>query len=220
MCNSKVVPCDEKDKNSLFKLKHRVTDPSGIGVHCDNTTGKVTELSLTCPQIYPVYGNDVNKSHFLTGELNISSLFELQFLSSLELGNNDLNIIHYHSSGGNSSNNLHHLDLSDIGYLKADHMLDWISNLSFLYFSQTFPHFQSLDTLFLDDNDLNGSIPNWVGQFEKLKNLYLSRNIFSGPLPTGLKNLSSLTCLSLESNSFIENISENFCHSFSNLKYL
>ncbi|XLQ99345.1 hypothetical protein S83_065544 [Arachis hypogaea] len=28
---------------------------------------------------------------------------------------------------------------------------------------QTFPHFQSLDSLFLDDNDLNGSTPNWVG---------------------------------------------------------
>ncbi|XLQ99346.1 hypothetical protein HN51_054065 [Arachis hypogaea] len=97
MCNPKVLPCDEKDKNN-------------------------------------VYGNDVNKLHCLTGELNISSLFELQFLSFLELGNNDISIIHYHSQGENSSNNLYYLDLSDNGNLKADHMLHWISNLSFLQY--------------------------------------------------------------------------------------
>ncbi|XLT08269.1 hypothetical protein HN51_054062 [Arachis hypogaea] len=279
MCNPKVLPCDEKDKNTLI-----------IGVQCDNTTGKDTGLSLTCPQIYPVYGNDINKLHCLTGELNISSLFELQFLSFLELGNNNFSNIHYHGQGGNSSNNLHYLDFSDNGNHKADHMLHWISNLSSLQYQdltginlqeetnwlqlvtllpsiselyleyyglrkiypslqyanftaldvldlsnndfipaklptwifnfsfgistiflsktslqcqlpQTFPHFQSLDSLFLDDNDLNGSTPNWVG-----------------PFPTSLKNLSSLTCLSLESIS--GNIFENFFHTFSNLEHL
>ncbi|XLU29802.1 hypothetical protein S245_065868, partial [Arachis hypogaea] len=185
---------------------------------------------------------------------------------------NDFSIIHYHGQGKNSSNNLHYCDLSDNGNLKADIMLHWISNLSFLQYQnltginlqdetnwlqlvrllpsiselhleycglrdiypsyntpillhltslifptmilfklsyqtgfsisvlvyqlfplkkfiarqlpQTFPHFQSLDSLFLDNNDLNGSISNWMGQLEKLKNLYLPRNSFSGPFPT------------------------------------
>ncbi|XLT08258.1 hypothetical protein HN51_054051 [Arachis hypogaea] len=235
-------------------------------------------------QIYRIHGNHVNKLHCLTGELNISSLFELQFLSFLELGNNDFSIIHYHGQVKNSSNNLHHLDLSDNGNLKADHMLHWISNLFFLQYQdltginlqdetnwlqlvrllpsisqlhleycglqdiypslqyanftalnvldlsnndfvqanyfplkkfiarqlpQTFPHFQSLDSLFLDDNDLNGSIPNWMGQVEKLKNLYLPRNSFSGAISYWVGQ--NIIALQLRSNLFSGNIPTTIC---------
>ncbi|XLT08268.1 hypothetical protein HN51_054061 [Arachis hypogaea] len=230
--------------------------------------------------IYPYISEESNVTTLLA-KTRGSVLLVLKFILFMFFGicNNDFSFIHYHGQGGNSSNNLHHLYLSDNGNLKVDHMLHWISNLSSLQYQdltginlqeetnwlqlycglrdiypslqyanftafdalnlfnndsvpaklptwifnfssgistiflsktslqcqlpQTFLQFQSLDSLFLDDNDLNGSIPNWVG-----------------PFPTSLKNLSYLTCLSLESNSFTGNIFENFFHTFSNLKYL
>ncbi|QHN76527.1 LRR receptor-like serine/threonine-protein kinase [Arachis hypogaea] len=97
--------------------------------------------NFTALDVFDLFNNDFIPAklpnwifNFSFGELNISSLFELQFLSFLELGNNDISIIHYHSQGENSSNNLYYLDLSDNGNLKADHMLHWISNLSFLQY--------------------------------------------------------------------------------------
>ncbi|XLR42714.1 hypothetical protein S83_027374, partial [Arachis hypogaea] len=94
LCNSKVVPCDEKDKNSLLKLKHGVTDHSGV----------LSSWSIGKKKIV------ANEEEFIATILMEKSRSSLQFLSSLELGNNDFSIIHYHGQGENSSNNLHHLD--------------------------------------------------------------------------------------------------------------
>ncbi|XLT08267.1 hypothetical protein HN51_054060 [Arachis hypogaea] len=61
---------------------------------------------------------------------------------------------------------------------------------------QTFPHFQSLDSLFLDDNDLNGSTPNW-GQFQVVvKSVYSLLEMWSE------LNISSL--FELQFLSFLE----------------
>ncbi|XLQ99338.1 hypothetical protein HN51_054054 [Arachis hypogaea] len=213
--------CDEKDKNTLIMFKHGVIDPSGVlflwsirkkdccqwrGVHCDNTTGKVTGLSLTCSQIYPIYGNDVYKLHCLTGELNISSLFELQFLSFLELDNNNFSIIHYHGQGGNSSNNLYYLDLSDNGNLKADHMLHWISNLSFL-------QYQDLTGINLQDET------NWlqlVRLLPSISELYLEYCGLQNIYPSlQYANFTALNVLDLSNNDFVQAKLPNWIFNFS-----
>ncbi|XLU29801.1 hypothetical protein S245_065867, partial [Arachis hypogaea] len=75
------------------------------------------------------------------------------------------------------------LDLSNNDFVQAK-LPNWIFNFSSGNFLKHFHTFKALIPLFLDDNDLNGSIPNWMGQVEKLKNLYLPRNSFSGPVPT------------------------------------
>ncbi|RYR40271.1 hypothetical protein Ahy_A09g045998 [Arachis hypogaea] len=63
-------------------------------------------------QFFSNYDN-FDKLRYLTSELNLSSLFDLQFLSYLDLDNNDINIIQYYDQRRNSSNNIYHLDLQN-----------------------------------------------------------------------------------------------------------
>ncbi|XLT08270.1 hypothetical protein HN51_054063 [Arachis hypogaea] len=95
MCNPKVLPCDEKDKNTLTMFKHGAIDPSEI-----------------------LFYGPLEEKIVANGE---------QYIVTTLLAKS-------RGSGGNSSNNLHHLDLLDNGNLKADHMLHWIFNLSFLQY--------------------------------------------------------------------------------------
>ncbi|KAJ0096581.1 hypothetical protein Patl1_27566 [Pistacia atlantica] len=72
-----------------------------------------------------------------------------------------------------------------------------------------FPHLLYLDLsmnqlfeiLYLSFNDLNGSVPEQVGQLSSLKELVLSHNNLGGLIPSSLGNLSNLARLSLSSNS-------------------
>ncbi|MED6120080.1 hypothetical protein PIB30_017526 [Stylosanthes scabra] len=323
MSNSKTVRCDEKDKNTLLKFKHGLTDFSGVlsswstekkdccqwrGVHCNNTTGKVAELNLHCQETFAISFDDLHKSKCLKGELDMSSLFDLEFLTHLDLSNNDFNTIQYntcgtpsHECGNSSGSNIRYLDLSENDNLRANNILHWVSNLSslqYLYLSginlqkeenwlesvtllpslselwlancrlqdiyptlpyanftslkvlnlfgnefvsrlptwlfnlscgithidisksfihgqlpETLPYFlQGLELLSLQRNDLNGSIPNWVGQLEQIQKLKLSDNLFSGPIPTSLGNLSSLITLYLGDNLLTGIVSEIFFH--------
>ncbi|RYQ99611.1 hypothetical protein Ahy_B07g087559 [Arachis hypogaea] len=233
--NSKFLPCDEKDKKVLLMFKYGVIDPFGVlsswsakqnccqwpGMLCENTTGKVTGLNLTCPRIYPVYGND-NKLHCLSGELNVSYF-------SLKLGNNDFSIIHYHGQGENSSNNLHHLDLSYNDNLKADHMLHWISNLSSLqYLDLTGINLQektnwlqlvtllpSLSQLYLRHCGLWDIYPSLqYANFTALEVLDLSNNdFFPDKLPNWIFNFSCrIAALILSENSLQGQLPRTFPH--------
>ncbi|RYQ88126.1 probably inactive leucine-rich repeat receptor-like protein kinase At2g25790 [Arachis ipaensis] len=140
------------------------------------------------------------------GELNISSLFELQFLSFLELDNNNFSIIHYHGQGGNSSNNLYYLDLSDNGNLKADHMLHWISNLSFL-------QYQDLTGINLQDET------NWlqlVRLLPSISELYLEYCGLQNIYPSlQYANFTALNVLDLSNNDFVQAKLPNWIFNFS-----
>ncbi|MED6151775.1 hypothetical protein PIB30_085676 [Stylosanthes scabra] len=250
-CNSKkVVGCDEKDKSTLLKFKHGVTDPSGVlsswsnekkdccqwkGVHCNNITGKVTELNLSCPEIYPVYGNGFDKSHCLTGELNMSSLFDLEFLSYLNLGNNDFNTIQYHGQLGNSSSSINHLDLSNNDNLGADNIFYWISNLSSLQYLdlsginlqketnwlQSVTLLPSLSELYLEDCRLQDIYPSLqYANFTALKALDLSKNEFASELPIWIFNLSSdILAIDLSKSLIHGQLPETLAH-FESIEYL
>ncbi|XP_054811784.1 receptor-like protein EIX1 isoform X2 [Prosopis cineraria] len=150
MCSLR-VRCNEKDRHALLNFKHTVVDPSAklsgwsderdccewIGVHCDNTTGRVIELNLSCS---PKSVDDIcqYKSQCLTGELPLS-LLRLEFLNYLDLSSNDFKVLaqdadvnitncsHRHLSCENSSN-LHHLDLSYNKDLHIDN-LHWLSRV-------------------------------------------------------------------------------------------
>nr|XP_025678085.1 receptor-like protein 39 [Arachis hypogaea] len=133
--------------------------------------------------------------NFSSGELNISSLFELQFLSFLELGNNDFSIIHYHGQGKNSSNNLHHLDLSDNGNLKADHMLHCISNLSFLQYQDLTGINLQDETNWLQLVRLLPSISQLHLEYCELRDIYPSLQY---------ANFTALNVLNLSNNDFVQ----------------
>ncbi|MED6201312.1 hypothetical protein PIB30_093639, partial [Stylosanthes scabra] len=331
MCNSMILHCDENDESLLIKFKHGVTDPSGVlsswssdekdcckwkGVHCDNITRRVTELHLPCDTIQS--GNDEmfekdnhEKWHCLSGELDMSSLFDLEFLSYLDLSSNDFKTIKNTCNNNYSSNNIHHLDLAQnydlfndygilnqISHLSSLQYLDlsgidlymettdwlqpvtflsslselhlddcnlkninpslqhanftnspkilslainefssilpaWLFNLSHISYidlsenflhgklPQTLPKFhQSIESLFLLRNDLDGTIPDWLGQLDQLCELDLSYNSFTGPISTALGNLTSLIDLRLNSNFLTGIVSGNFFQFLYKLKNL
>nr|XP_025675714.1 receptor-like protein EIX2 [Arachis hypogaea] len=233
MCTSKIIQCDDKDKSTLLKFKYGITDPSGVlslwsiketnccqwkGVHCDNITGRVTKLNLHCPEIYSDYGHNLDKSQCLTGELDMSCLFDLEFLSYLDLSNNDFNTIQYHGQCKNSSNNIYYLNLSDNDNLQADNILHWISNLSFLHYLdlsginlqketnwlQLVTMLPSLSELYLEDCRLQNIYPSLqYANFTALKVLDLSYNEFVSELPSWVFNLSSSISIVELSNNFI-----------------
>ncbi|XP_074575983.1 receptor-like protein EIX2 [Curcuma longa] len=68
---------------------------------------------------------------------------------------------------------------------------------------------KSLRILDLGGNQLNGSLPEWLGEFKNLESLFLYSNSFSGPVPTSLGRLSSLQNLMLSDNQLKGNVPES-----------
>ncbi|MED6183092.1 hypothetical protein PIB30_034933 [Stylosanthes scabra] len=235
-----ILHCDEKDESILIKFKLGVTDPSGLlsswsshekdcckwkGVHCDNITRRVTELRLPCDTIQS--GNDEvfekhndEKWHCLSGELDMSSLFDLEFLSYLDLSNNDFKTIKT-CNNNNYSSNIHHLDLAQNYDLFNDynmlHQISHLSSLQYLDLSgidlykeaidwlQPVTLLSSLSELHLDDCNLKNINPSLqhANFTNSLRILSLAINEFSSILPAWLFNLSHISYIDL---------SENFLH--------
>ncbi|WJX31799.1 hypothetical protein P8452_20192 [Trifolium repens] len=211
----KLVPCNDKDQETLLIFKKGINDSSNgkistwstkkdccawEGVHCDNITGRVTELDL--------------RGQGLTGEMNLSIL-KLEFLSYLDLSVNGFDVINIPSTLHNITHksNLFYLDLTPL-FTKTLHMdnLDWLSP------------FSSLKYLNLSGIDLRKT--NWLQSINKLSSLlelHLSHcnlhNIIINPSIEYL-NLSSLVALDLYKNNITSNIPNNFFNLTKDLTYL
>jgi hypothetical protein len=61
-------------------------------------------------------------------------------------------------------------------------------------------------SLYLDDNNLSGEIPDSLGDLPKLEHLYLFHNQLSGPIPISLGRLENLTELELNYNQLTGDI--------------
>ncbi|XP_029128831.1 receptor-like protein EIX2 [Cajanus cajan] len=233
-CSSK-IHCNEKDMKTLLHFKTGVTDPLGVlsswfpkldccqwkGVKCDNITGRVTQLNLPCHTNQPKFldfGDKDDKSHCLTGEFSIT-LLDLEFLSYLNLSNNDFKSMQYNSMSSHKCNdlsrgnfpyqcgnftNLHYLDLS-YNYELFVHSLHWISCLSSLQYLnlggvllhkeidwlQTVIMLPSLLELHLQGCQLENMYPLlWYANFTSLQVLNLADNQFLSELPRWSFNLS------------------------------
>ncbi|KAL5567831.1 hypothetical protein UlMin_024406 [Ulmus minor] len=82
-------------------------------------------------------------------------------------------------------------------------------------------NFLSLKNLFLDYNQLNGSVPESIGQLSTLEQLGLSSNSFRGVLTeVHFANLSRLNYLDLSYNHLSLNFSSNWIPPFDQLEYL
>ena len=57
-----------------------------------------------------------------------------------------------------------------------------------------------LDTIVLSKNELQTTIPEWIGGFKKLEHLALNGNLLYGTLPSSLGTLQNLKHLQLEAN--------------------
>ncbi|WJX37809.1 hypothetical protein P8452_25537 [Trifolium repens] len=208
----KLVQCNEKDEETLLIFKKGINDTYDMmsswstkkdccaweGVHCDNITKRVTELHL--------------RGQGLTGEINLSIL-ELEFLSYLDLSENDFDVINIPPTQHNitHTSNLFYLDLSLVG-LPMDN-LDWLS-----------PH-SSLKYLNLSGIDLH-KVTNWlqvVNTLPSLLELRLSQcdlnNFTINPFIEYL-NLSSLVTLDLSYNNFTSQLPNWFFNLTKDLTYI
>uniref|UniRef100_A0A8I6YYP4 Receptor kinase-like protein Xa21 n=3 Tax=Hordeum vulgare subsp. vulgare TaxID=112509 RepID=A0A8I6YYP4_HORVV len=93
-------------------------------------------------------------------------------------------------------------NLRDMTYLELDHnKLDAKDNQGWK-FLDALSNCGSLQVLGLNDNHLNGAIPNSVGNLStSLKELGFHYNYLSGTVPEGIRNLTGLTMLLLDHNN-------------------
>ncbi|MED6111702.1 hypothetical protein PIB30_054777 [Stylosanthes scabra] len=213
------VLCHDKDRNALSAFRQGIEDPhkslsswsteqdccNWLGVECNNITGRVTMLELSSCSEFKC---------FLGGEIDMASLFELEFLNHLYLSFNDFTTIRFpplqtsqNSSSPTNSSSLVYLDLAYNYNLHMDD-LRWLS------------HVPSLEYLRLDGvSIIHETI--WLQQISmflpSLLELHLS-NCFlvgTGINPSlGRVNFTSLTVLDLSYN-FLD--SEIFDEWFFNL---
>ncbi|KAF1891031.1 hypothetical protein Lal_00001167 [Lupinus albus] len=166
------------------------------GIYCHNTTGRVTSLDL-----YSLG----TESKYLEGEINLSALFQLEFLNYIDLSYNfftnlSIPFIHY-----NFTTRLQYLDLSGNDGLHIDNLnwLSQISSLKYLNLSNIDIHKQtkwlhimallpSLSELRLSRCKLTNIYPSLkYVNFTSLVTLDLSQNNFSSKLPHWLVNITS-----------------------------
>ncbi|CAH2079305.1 unnamed protein product, partial [Thlaspi arvense] len=165
------TPVDKKTKS----WRNNTDCCSWDGISCNPKKGLVVELDL--------------EDSFLNGPLRYnSSLFRLQHLQSLNLGNNNLSGILPDSIG-----NLKYLKVLSLGRCNfIGKIPSSLGNLSYL---------TNLD---LSVNGFTGELPYSMGSLIKLTELDLKSTKLSGKFPNVLLNLSELTLINLASNEMIK----------------
>ncbi|WVZ14420.1 hypothetical protein V8G54_011986 [Vigna mungo] len=187
------VKCIERERQALLTFKQSVRDYHGMlstwrddennrdcckweAIECNNETGHIEMLDL----------RGGSTSHYLSGSINITSLFELKNLEYLDLSSNDFYGSQIPVSIG-SFQSLRYLNLSQSGILGTIPY-----ELRNLY---------KLEYLDLKSNGLDGEVPSQLGNLSHLGYLDLSGNSFSGAIPHELGNLSHMMYLDLSGNS-------------------
>ncbi|KEH33785.1 LRR receptor-like kinase family protein [Medicago truncatula] len=235
MCtNHTVVRCNEKDRETLLNFKQGINDSLGRistwstkkdccaweGVYCDNITNRVTSLVL---------------NYMLKGEMNLCIL-ELEFLSYLDLSENEFHVIRIPSIQHNitHSSKLVDFDFSwNYQTLQMDN-LDWLSPLSSLKYlnlnwidlhkeTNWFQVVSTLPSLFelqLSACNLNNFPSLEYLNLSSLVTLDLSNNNFTFHIPDGFFNFTKdLTCLYLDNNNIYGEIPSSLL-TLQNLKHL
>ncbi|KAH0752075.1 hypothetical protein KY285_005223 [Solanum tuberosum] len=160
--------------SSCMKYEQRLL--SWDGVICDEMTGNVIELNLTCDQ--------------LVGKIDSnSSLFELSHLQRLDLSMNNFSNSHISPKFGSLP-----IPSNSISYFFISH-----NNLS-EEIPSSICNLTSLVMLDLARNNLKGSIPQCLGNISSLEVLDMHRNNLFGTLPTIFTIESSLRSLNLHGN--------------------
>lgn len=66
--------------------------------------------------------------------------------------------------------------------------------------------------VYIDGNELTGSIPTSIDNLSNLQDLFLKKNFLTGTIPTELQDLTSLQHVLLEQNDFNGTTSGIFCN--------
>ncbi|KOM55341.1 hypothetical protein LR48_Vigan10g123300 [Vigna angularis] len=235
--NTAEIKCIDRKRQALLNFKHDLVDAHDMlstwrdddnsrdcckwkGIQCDPQTGHVTVLRLRG-------GSD---TQYLSGAVNITSLFPLQNIQRLDLSKNEFIKSHipelmgsltnlrylnlsYSDFGGNiptqlgSLTHLLSLDLSHNYLLRGDipYQLGSLTNLRYLDLSH---------------NKLDGKIPCQLGNMSQLRYLGLTRNSFSGALPFQVGNLPYLQTLGLGGDFDVKPKDAHWLSNLSSLTHL
>ncbi|WVY91729.1 hypothetical protein V8G54_037243 [Vigna mungo] len=180
---------DLKDRLHIMVVQKGVTDLSGVlsswttqldcchwkGVICSNITSRVIGVTLPCSTTLPSYRDEEDKSHCLTGSINLSLLLvELEFLEYLNLRNNDFlalqfDYLHNHNCHNlfipTSSHSHQCVNYSTLRHLDLERNKNLvINNLKWL------PYISTLEYLNLCTVDLSKET-NWLQLVTKLSSL-------------------------------------------------
>ncbi|KAK6775837.1 hypothetical protein RDI58_026838 [Solanum bulbocastanum] len=82
-----------------------------------------------------------------------------------------------------------------------------LDDLKFMYSLQ---NCTSLEQLILENNNLGGVLPRYIGNMSNLLRLSVGRNLIQGNIPTEILQLENLQVLGLEKNNFTGMIPESF----------
>ncbi|KAL5545141.1 hypothetical protein UlMin_008925 [Ulmus minor] len=153
---------------------------NGISGSLPSTLGALTNLL------------DLNLgSNQVNGSISMEIFGKLKSLTSLSLGKNNF-------SGSIPS---------AIGNLKNLRLLDLSDNMLYGPLPPSLSHLVLLSKLFLDSNQINGSIaPEIIMNWRHLTSLSLSQNQLSGSIPKEIGNLKNLTFLDLSENNLVGSI--------------
>ncbi|CAI8607430.1 unnamed protein product [Vicia faba] len=206
------------------------------GVVCD-INGRVTNLTLPCSTDDYIIDNTKNKAHCLGGNFHLS-LFELEFLTYLNLSNNNFKAIHLSIDCQNLSlvntphknknfSSVAYLDLSENENLVIDD-LRWLlrlsSSLIFLnlnsidlhkqiHWNQILTRLPSLSELHLSNCQLESASTSFLyANFTSLEHLDISFNDLFSELPIWLFNITGLSYLNLRGNNFHGQIPKYLLH--------
>ncbi|PHT95456.1 hypothetical protein T459_03338 [Capsicum annuum] len=173
------------------------------GVRCDETTGQVIELDLSCRGLQGKFHSN-------------SSLFQLSSLKRLDLAGNDFSGSLISPKFGELSS-LTHLDLM----YSSGKIQEFKSNNGFVFASVKQNHFQGpipkslldnkyLKFLFLSQNNFSGQMASAVCNLKTLILLDLGSNNFNGTIPQCLGEMSGLQVLDLNNNHLSGTINTSF----------
>ncbi|TKY74539.1 inactive leucine-rich repeat receptor protein kinase [Spatholobus suberectus] len=182
----------------VLSFKASLNDPLHFLSNWDTSSATICKWhGITCD-------NNVNSSHVnalvisgknITGELS-SSIFQLPYVTNLDLSNNQL--------VGEITFNYSLHSLSPLRYLNLSNN-NLTGSLPRPLFSLSFSNLETLD---LSNNMFSGNIPDQIGFLSSLRYLDLGGNVLVGKIPDSITNMTSLEYLTLASNQLVDKIPE------------
>ncbi|KAL9381573.1 hypothetical protein Peur_027230 [Populus x canadensis] len=181
-----------------------------LGVHNNRLSGQLPATLLNASKFAEIY---LSYNEFNGKVPPLASMPNLRILSMEEngLGNGEDDDLSFLYTLSNSSKlEVLAIDGNNFGGVLPDIISNFSTKLKKMIFGSNqiqgsipdgIGNLISLDTLDLGRNHLTGSIPNSIGKLQNLADFFLNENKLSGSIPSSLGNITSLMQIDFDQNS-------------------